>query len=73
MKLICEMELQQFIKGKTRPMYQKSTVYFQSKTYTNIEETNEYDIISHMIEEIMEKINNYQNNGQVGISKKLSV
>ena len=61
MILICEMDQQQFIKGKIRPVFQHSTVYFQSKTYTNIEETNEYD--SHMIEEILEKINNYQNNG----------
>ena len=63
MILICEMEQQQFIKGKIRPVYQHSKVDFQSKTYTNIEETNEYDITSHMIEEILEKINNYQNNG----------
>ena len=49
----------EFIKGKIAPIDQHSTVYFQTKTYTNIEETNEYDVISHMKEEIRENIDKF--------------
>ena len=62
MILVCLMEKQEFIKGKKAPIYQHSTVYFQTKTYTNIEETNEY-VISHMKEEIREKIDTFQISG----------
>ena len=54
MIMICLMEMQQFIKGKIKPIYQHGTFYFQSKAYTNIEETNEYDIAMHLIEEVLE-------------------
>ena len=34
----------------------QATFYFQSKTFINIEATNEYDIIDHIEEDILEKI-----------------
>ena len=63
MILICEMEKQEFIKGKPISIYHHGTVYFQTETLINIEETNEYDIINHMIEDILEKIINFQISG----------
>ena len=63
MILICEMERQEFIKEKISAIYHLTTAYFQTKTFINIEETNEYDIINHMIEEILEGIINFQDSG----------
>ena len=58
------MEKQEFIKGKKKaPIYHHATVHFQTKTFINIEETNEYDIISHMKEDIPEKIDIFQMSG----------
>ena len=42
MILVCLMEKQEFIKRKKAPIYHHATVYFQTKTFVNIEETNEY-------------------------------
>ena len=39
MILVCLMEKQEFIKGKIAPIYQHSTVYFQTKTYTLLPKT----------------------------------
>ena len=57
------MERQVTVEGESTPLYNQATVYFQTKTFINIEETNEYDIINHMIEDILEKIDNFQMNG----------
>ena len=71
MIMICLMEMQQFIKGKIKPVYQHGTYYFQSKTYTNIEETNEYDIAMHMIEEVLERMYTLQMCGSGWYFKEL--
>ena len=63
MTLVCLMERGEFIEGKKAPIYNYATVYFQTKTYINIEETNEYDVISHMKEEIPENIDGFQMGG----------
>ena len=60
MVLICEMVKQEFIAGKPSSIKQQGTIYFQSATFINIEETNEYDIINHMEEDILERISNFQ-------------
>ena len=57
------MEKQVTIDGGSLPLYNQAIVYFQTKTFINIEETNEYDIINHMIEDILEKIDNFQMSG----------
>lgn len=44
--------------------------YFHSESRINIESTNEKEIITKMIVEILEGIRNYQMNGSVGISGK---
>ena len=49
------MERQVTVEGESLPLYNQAAVYFQTKTFINIEETNEYDIINHMIEDILEK------------------
>ena len=57
------MEKEEFIEGKITPIYHLRKAYFQTKTFINIEETNEYDIIDHMIEDILERIINFQDEG----------
>ena len=71
MIMICLMEMQKFIKGKIKPEYQHGTFYFQSKTYTNIEETNEYDIAMHVIEEVLEGMYTLQMCGSSWYFKEL--
>ena len=71
MVMICEMEKEEFIKGKITPIYHQGTFYFQSETFINIEETNEYDIINHMEEDILEKIIYFQKEGTGWYFKKL--
>ena len=61
MILICKMEK---IEIEEEKMIIKNLIaYFQSQTFINIEETNEYDVINHMIEYILEGIINFEDNG----------
>ena len=63
MILVCLMERRVFIEGERAPLYNQEIVYFQTKTFINTEETNEYDIINHMIEDILEKVDIFQMSG----------
>ena len=60
MVMICEMEKEVYIAGKLSTIKKQATFYFQSETFINIEETNEYDIINHMEEDILERISYLQ-------------
>ena len=71
MILVCLMERQEFIEEKRAPIHHHAIVYFQTKTFINIEETNEYDIINHMIEDMLEKIDNFQMSGSGWYFKEL--
>ena len=57
------MERREYNKEKLNPIIYNITAHFQSNTFINIEESNEYDTIDFMIEEILIKINDFQING----------
>ena len=69
MVMICKMEKEEKLVGNISSIKQ-AIFYFQSKTFINIETTNEYDIIDHIEEDILEKLVFYKKKIQVGISKK---
>ena len=59
MVMICKMEKEAKLVGNISSI-KKATFYFQSKTFINIETINEYDIIDHIEEDILEKISVFQ-------------
>ena len=63
MILICEMESQESIDGGRKSLRHFTKVYFNTETYINLEKTDVKVILSQMIDEILEKISAYQENG----------
>ena len=61
MIMVCLMEKEEVL--DKLHSYKQKLAYFHSKTYTNLEETNEYDILEHMIEEILEGISTFVDEG----------
>ena len=55
MVMICKMEKEEKF-AENLSSIKQATFYFQSKTFINIEATNEYNIIDHIEEDILEKI-----------------
>ena len=53
--------------------YQQKLAYFQSKTYTNLVETSEYDILEHIIEEILEGIIYFVDEGTGWYFKEVNI
>ena len=73
MIFICKMEqkIPEKIKTKTKIIFDPVNAYFYSETHTNLEITDVKDILSQMIKEIMEKLDNYQRNGSGWSFKKV--
>ena len=65
MILICEMEREVKEKkdGKTNTIFIQAISYFVSNIHINYESTDVKDILSQMINEIMENLDNYVKNG----------
>ena len=61
MIMVCLMEKEEVL--DKLHSYKQKLAYFHSKTYTNLEETNEYDILEHMIEEILDGISTFVDEG----------
>ena len=63
MILICEMASQESIDGGRKSLRHFTKVYFNTETHINLEKTDVKVILSQMIDEILEKISAYQENG----------
>ena len=73
MIFICKMEqkITEKIKTETKIIFDQVKAYFYSETHTNLENTDVKDILSQMLKEIMEKLDNYQRNGSGWYFKKV--
>ena len=69
----CKMEqkITEKIKTETKIIFDQVKAYFYSETHTNLENTDVKDILSQMLKEIMEKLDNYQRNGSGWYFKKV--
>ena len=63
MILICEMESQDSIDGGRKFFSHFTKAHFNTKIYINLESTDVKSILSEMIEEILNKIHNFQEGG----------
>ena len=73
MIFICKMEqkITEKIKTETKIIFDQVKAYFYSETHTNFENTDVKDILPQMLKEIIEKLDNFQNNGSGWYFKKV--